>query len=160
MLKQVELLEQFEELAQWYAALTGSEQGWRTPIGEGKWCPAEVVAHLVKWDEYLLTTVLPAASSTIGQVEFPDHDTYNAVSLVYARSGISAAELLQEACKTRADLVQELRNLTEEQLFRAIPVNGHTHCPQTNTPYSLGYLIWEFIQHDGHHRKQVEASIR
>lgn len=160
MLKQVELLEQFDSLAQWYAAMTGAEQGWHTPIGEGKWCPAEIVAHLMKWDEYLITTVLPVASSINGQVEFPDHDSYNAVSSAYACSGISAAILLKEARKTRADLVQKLRDLTEQRFFQSITVNGHTHCPQTNTPYSLGYLIWEFIQHDSHHRKQVEVSIR
>lgn len=160
MYKQTELVAQFDELAQWYAALTGGEQGWSMPIGEGKWCPAEIVAHLMKWDEYLLPAVLPEALKINGRVEFPDHDQYNAASSAYARSGRSSAALLEEARHTRSKLVKELRKLTEEQFTKPITVNGLTHCPQTNTPYSLAYLIWEFIQHDGHHRKQIEANIR
>ncbi|MBW7475462.1 DinB family protein [Paenibacillus oenotherae] len=156
--KRDELIQQLSELAQWYASLASIGQGWHRPIKEDKWCAAEIVAHLMKWDEYLLADVLPQVSAASGgSVQFPDHDNYNAASSAYARSGISPSALLQQAGETRGELVRRLGGMTEEQFFRPIAVNGYTNCPRTGSLYSLGYLLWEFISHDGHHREQIET---
>lgn len=160
MNKQHELIQQLGELTLWYSSLSNItlEVVWHSPIREGKWCLAEIVAHLMRWDEYLITIVLPEAVSN-GKVEFPEHDMYNAASSEYARSGMPPAALLKEAIEKRDRLMRKLSEMTEQQIFQPITVNGYTHCVQTKSPYSLGYLILEFIQHDGHHRKQVEEFL-
>jgi hypothetical protein len=84
---------------------------------------------------------------------------FNAASAAYARSGISSATLLNQAIETRESLVRKLSEMTEQHFSQPTKVNGYTHCLQTNSPYSLGYLIWEFIQHDRHHCKQVEGFL-
>jgi hypothetical protein len=93
---------------------------------------------------------------TNGTAEFPNHDLYNAASSAFARSGMSTATLLGQAIETRERLVRKLSEMTEQQFFQPITVNGFTHCMQTKSNYSLGYLIFEFIEHDGYHRKQIE----
>jgi len=160
MNKQNELIQQFGELTVWYSSLPRitPEATWYSPIKENKWCTAEIIAHLGRWDEYLITNVLPEAEKQ-GKVEFPNHDEYNAVSSAYALSGIVPADLLNQAIETRGRLAGKLDEMTEQQFFQPITVNGYTHCPYTNSIYSIGYLIVEFIQHDDHHRKQVEEFL-
>lgn len=160
MNKQFELIQQFGQLTMWYPSLSTitQESRWYSPIKEGKWCLAEIISHLMRWDEYLITVILPEAV-TNGKVEFPDHDQYNAASSAYARSGISPATLLNQAIETRDRLVRKLSEMTEQQFFEPITVNGYTHCPQTQTPHSLGHMTFEFIEHDEHHRKQVDGFL-
>ncbi|MGO4697227.1 DinB family protein [Paenibacillus sp. 2TAB26] len=160
MIKQNELIQQFGSLAPWYSSLSHitPEPAWLNPIKEGKWSAAEIIAHLDRWDQYFITSVLLEAEKN-SNVEFPNHDEYNAASSAYALSGILPSEILNQAIETRQKLVQKLTEMTEQQFFHPITVHGNTHCPQTKAPYSIGYLIFDFIQHDEHHRKQVEEFL-
>lgn len=40
-----------------------------------------------------------------------------------------------------------------------VTVNGVENCPHTDTPYSLLYIIYEFIEHDIHHKNQILSAI-
>lgn len=88
---------------------------------------------------------------------FPDFDTYNQKASVYAKSGVSQSQLIQEAVQTRDLLVTELKAMPAEQRQRHLMVNRVSHCPHTDQPYSLAYIIEEFTQHDHHHKLQIES---
>ncbi|PGA01271.1 DinB family protein [Bacillus wiedmannii] len=149
------IIHDFNEYSIWLNTLKGmKEELWMNPISEGKWTIGEIVSHIMNWDECLLTKVLPSVREGQG-MEFPDFDTYNKLASNYAKSGISKMRLLEEAKAKRELLVKELRLLHDEKLKKPLTANGVSHCPHTGTPYSLIYIIKEFIEHDNHHKIQV-----
>jgi hypothetical protein len=74
----------FEEFAAWLRSLQMEPAFWERPIAEGKWEVRDVIAHLLHWDEYLLTHTLPAVRRG-KNIQFPDFDTYNHASLRYRK---------------------------------------------------------------------------
>ena len=149
------IIEQFYQYATWLDMLAEKDETFMyEPIEEGKWSVAEIIAHITKWDEHLLEVVLPAVRSGEGMT-FPDFEPFNRQASDYAASGISLAELLAHAKSARRLLVKELKEMPLNQLTLMLPSNGETHCPFTGTPYSLLYVVEEFIQHDHHHQRQV-----
>lgn len=120
----------------------------------GKWTVSEIISHIMNWDDYLLRETLSSVRNGQG-MEFPDFDTYNKLASNYAKSGISKVKLLEEAKAKRELLVKELKLLPDENLKKPLTANGVSHCPHTGTPYSLIYIIKEFIDHDNHHKRQV-----
>ena len=148
------IIGEFEQYGSWLTELdTLDESGWRTPISEGKWSVGEVIAHIMKWDQHLMS-IIPAVRKGEG-MEFPEFDPFNKEASDYARSGISKSELLHEAKETREQLVCELNNLPSDVLAKPQTANGETHCPYTGSPYSLLYTIKEFTDHDSHHKQQI-----
>ncbi|WP_256441035.1 MULTISPECIES: hypothetical protein [unclassified Exiguobacterium] len=37
--------------------------------------------------------------------------------------------------------------------------NGTTHSPHDGVPYTLAYIVTEFIEHDRHHQQQVGSIL-
>jgi hypothetical protein len=147
----------FEEFAAWLRSLQMEPAFWERPIAEGKWEVRDVIAHLLHWDEYLLTHTLPAVRRG-KNIQFPDFDTYNHASLRYRE--LSQQDVLNQAAATREQLVYELRNMQVDALCAHISVNNVSHDAHTGAPYSLLYVIDEFIHHDRHHQKQVLSVIQ
>lgn len=131
---------------------------WFKPIAEGKASTAEIISHLMKWDRYLITTAIPAVQSGEGVV-FPSFDPFNSAAYEYAKSGISKNQLLAEFLSTREELCGLLLGVGEEVLRKHTTANGVEICPHTGTPYSLLYITQEFIDHDNHHKNQIEHAI-
>ncbi|RKF52579.1 hypothetical protein BCY92_06035 [Bacillus wiedmannii] len=149
------IINDFNEYSIWLNTLKGmKEELWVAPILEGKWTISEIISHIMNWDDYLLCETLSSVRHGQG-IEFPDFDTYNKLASNYAKSGISKVKLLEEAKAKRELLVKELRLLPDENLKKPLTANGISHCPHTGTPYSLMYIIKEFIDHDNHHKRQV-----
>ena len=132
---------------------------WFKPIAEGKWSVSEIIAHIMNWDNHLLTEVIPSVQNEKG-IEFPDFDTHNKKASNYAKSGISQSKLLEEAKDIREQLVKEFNELPTEKLKRPVTANGATHCPHTGTPYSLIYIVKEFTDHDNYHQRQIIQFLR
>jgi hypothetical protein len=40
-----------------------------------------------------------------------------------------------------------------------VTANGVANCPNTGTPYSLLYIIYEFIEHGNYHKNQILSVI-
>lgn len=155
MSEEKNIIDQFSQYSSWLSTLEGiNEELWSRPIAKGKWSISEIIAHITNWDNHLLSEVIPAVKNGQG-MEFPDFDTYNKEASNYVKSGKSQSELLEEAKRTREQLVRELHALPTETLNKATTSNDVTHCPHTGTPYSLLYIIKEFIDHDNHHKKQI-----
>jgi uncharacterized damage-inducible protein DinB len=149
------IIKAFSNYSSWLHSLENLDENlWSNPITEGKWSVSEIIAHITNWDNHLLSEIIPSVRKGEG-MEFPDFDSYNKKASDYAKSGISPSKLLEEAKNTRNLLVKELYEVPTEVLNRPLPSNGVTHCPHTGTPYSLQYIITEFIDHDIHHQRQI-----
>lgn len=132
---------------------------WSKPIAKDKWSVSEIIAHIINWDNHLLSEVIPSVRNEKG-MEFPDFDTHNKKASDYAKSGISQSKLLEEAKDTRELLVKELKELPTEKLNKPLTANSVTHCPHTGTPYSLIYIVKEFTDHDNHHKGQIQQFLK
>lgn len=127
------------------------------PIQEGKWTVSEIIAHILKWDEHLSDQVIPAVLDGEG-MEFPEFGPFNERAAAYART-ITPGELIENAQDTRAHLISRLLELPKEVLERPVTSNGETNCPHTGLPYTLIYIVGDFINHDTHHRKQIDGFL-
>ncbi|MUT67275.1 DinB family protein [Paenibacillus sp. NEAU-GSW1] len=153
-----ETIHRYKELIEWMDTLRDLDDNtWLTPIAEGKATAAEIVSHLKNWDHYLINTIIPSIKNGEGMV-FPEFDSFNQKAYEYARSGISKNHLLDEFKQTRLELIEVLLS-NPDIATKHVAVNGVVNCPHTDTPYSLLYIIHEFIEHDLHHKNQILSVI-
>ncbi len=151
------VLEDFQHYSPWLSLLEDmEEETWTMPIAPDKWSCGEIITHITKWDNYLLSDVIPSIK-LCEDMSFPEFDSFNAAAAAYARSGLSKDELLQQARETRERHIIELYELPAELLYKPVSSNGETHCPHTGTPYSLLFIITDFTWHDRHHQEQIET---
>ncbi|MFC0189690.1 DinB family protein [Fictibacillus aquaticus] len=129
-----------------------SEGTWKTPAEAGKWSIGEVVGHILYWDLYLIQEGLPSILNT-QSISFPDHDEYNAKSIMYIE-GKSKTEIVNEALRQRDALLSDLSGLSEEKWENPISINGVT-ADEDSMPYTLKSLMLEFAEHDRHHVNQL-----
>ncbi|MGN1400609.1 MAG: DinB family protein [Bacillus sp. (in: firmicutes)] len=149
------VLDRFNGYSSWLDSLfTLDETSWSEPIATGKWSVSEIIAHIAKWDRHILDKVIPSTLTGKG-MEFPEFDSFNKAAAEYAKAGITKEALLEEAKNVRESLVKRLAGLSTAVLQQPLPSNGVTHCPHTGVPYSLIYIIDEFISHDQHHKEQI-----
>lgn len=146
----------FQGMADWIEGLRDvDDEIWIKPTATEKWSIAEILSHLMFWDRYLISDVLPSVVK--GQeVSFPAFDSYNQRAADYVRSGLSKTELIEEAILVRDRLVLELLEMPADLRNKHVLVNGDAHCPRTAVPYTLSYLVHEFYEHDQHHKAQIE----
>ncbi|WP_078543766.1 DinB family protein [Litchfieldia alkalitelluris] len=123
-------------------------------INEGKWSPKEVIAHIYRWDIFLMEKGIPEIIKDY-KINFPSHDQYNAESVVFSKT-VDFKTLLKMTAELRIKFVQMLSELN---LDKQIRVNGFTHDPHTNQEYTLKYLITGFVEHDQHHFKPLEKCL-
>ena len=154
-----DILETYRSTIQWTIRLDGLDDSiWFNPIAEGKASIAEIISHLRNWDRYLIENAVPAARRGDGIV-FPEFDPFNSLAYDYAKSGISPKQLLEEFRSTRMELCDWLLELGEDTLGKHVTANGVALCPHTGTPYSLLYILQEFIEHDNHHKTQMDTAL-
>ncbi|MFT4416405.1 DinB family protein [Fredinandcohnia humi] len=150
------IISSFKEYSSWIDTLKNVDDHiWKTPIAADKWSVREIIAHITNWDKYLLSDILPSIRRG-EKISFPEFEPFNKIASDYAKSGVTKQDILNEAKDTRELLVKELNELPFETVTKHILVNEVTHCPHTGTPYSLLYVVQEFIDHDRHHQKQVQ----
>lgn len=153
-----ETIHRYREFIEWTDTLNDLDDSiWFTPIAEGKVTVAEIISHLQNWDQYLINTIIPAIKNGEGMV-FPEFGPFNQIAYEYARSGISKKDLLDEFKQTRMQLT-EIMLAEPDVATKHVTANGVEICPNTGTPYSLLYIIYEFIEHDLHHKNQILSVI-
>ncbi len=135
------VIEQFRGLTEWSDTLEGlSDAVWFKPIAEGKASTAEIIAHLMRWDRYLITDVIPTVRGG-GDIAFPDFDAFNAESYKYAKSGVSKNELLDELHAAREELCRLLLDADVDTREKMLPI------------------VVDFIEHDNHHKSQIVTAV-
>lgn len=149
-------LHHLNSLISWYKSLPNDNKLMNKPIGEGKFSVKEIIAHLYRWDEYLINVGIPSILEN-GNIEFPNFNDYNNESAkLVAENGIE--EVIEHATKTREKLVKIFKD-NEQYSHKKISMNGHTHIPNSEKPYTFYYLIEDFSEHDQHHKQQIEEFL-
>ncbi|WP_177167837.1 DinB family protein [Marininema mesophilum] len=124
---------------------TVSTDQWMKPIGEGKWSPLEIVAHLHFWDRYLIEERLPEIEPDgAGSLEIED---INLKASLWTRSGVSCEEVIEQFLEFRGQLLRFLEGMPDADWDRMVRIGNHT--------ISLAEYILEAIDHDEHHREQL-----
>ncbi|WP_171652701.1 DinB family protein [Paenibacillus foliorum] len=133
------------------------DDAWYEPISIGKASIAEIIGHLMNWDQYLTTNVVPAVRED-GKIVFPEFDSFNKLGYAFAKQ-VTKNQLIADFVRTRKQLSAILEELPAEVINRPTSANGASNCPHTGEPYTLLYIIKEFIEHDEHHRKQIHSFV-
>ncbi|MDF2947554.1 MAG: hypothetical protein K0S51_2233 [Bacillales bacterium] len=127
-------------------------QRFDIPIAEGKMTIKETIAHIYRWDEFLLETAIPLFVSERA-VSFLNFDEFNYNSIKFAET-ITTNELLELTKLTRTKLIDEFKKL-DTLLVEKITING-----KSDEKYNLLYLIDDFVEHDTHHLNQIYEFVR
>ena len=149
-----EQLFELNSLINWYKSLPLNDlELMNKPIAEGKFSVKEIIAHLYRWDEFLLNFGIPSIIES-GKIDFPNFHDYNHESAeLVSEKGIE--EVITLAIKTRENLVTCFDH-HQEFAQKEISMNGKTHIPNTDQHFTFYYLIEDFSEHDRHHKKQIE----
>lgn len=134
------IIEQFRGSTAWAGKLSElNDDVWFRPIADGKASTAEIIAHLMRWDRYLIAELVPSVQGG-GDIAFPEFDAFNAESYKYAKSGVSRGQLLEELRATREELCDLLLKVDEDTREKMLPI------------------VVDFIEHDIHHKSQIEGA--
>jgi hypothetical protein len=149
-----EVIEQYRALVPWVLSLQTMEDSlWLEPIAEGKWSTGEIIAHLTVWDRFVLEKRLPymkpGAELTFGK---EDVQAINESAASYARFHASKATIIDEFANMREALLQHLNEIEENDFLAEFRIN--------EKPRTLSRYIQGLIEHDEHHRKQIEDFLQ
>jgi hypothetical protein len=118
------------------------------PIQEGKWSKAAIITHIMFWDRFFYQERLPhmlkgenLVGITADQVE-----EMNKEADLYAHSGKSLQELINEAVKYRQKIIDALQDKDLSITFTI-----------RDKKISLNDYINGEAEHDEHHLKQLQV---
>ncbi|EPE62632.1 ClbS/DfsB family four-helix bundle protein [Exiguobacterium sp. SH3S2] len=152
------VIDEFASYTKWLNTLTElDETTWESSISTNKWSIKTIVLHIAHWDNHLLSVIIPAVKDGEGMI-FPEFDSFNARATQKAKR-LSGENVLQLAKTSRSSLVEALTSLSQETLTSQTTANGATHCPHQGVPYTIAYIVTEFIEHDRHHQRQIDAVL-
>jgi len=125
------------------------DETWFEPLGEGKWSIHDIVAHIMKWDEYFNQVTFPSLTPSERPElnEHPDYLGYNEQSVRYGRTR-TRAQIVEETLRNRQLLMENLDRLEEDKFLAVYPGARQ---------FTLeSYLRAFFSSHDRHHMKQIQ----
>ncbi|TCI67722.1 MULTISPECIES: DinB family protein [unclassified Exiguobacterium] len=158
MTKTSDVIDEFASYIDWLNTLSGLDESmWEKSIATDKWSIKAIVLHIAHWDNHLLNVIVPAVKTGEAMI-FPEFDSFNARATQKAKR-LSGENVLQLAKTSRSSLIETLQSLSQETLTSHTTANGVTHCPHHGVPYTLAYIVTEFIEHDRHHQQQVDAIL-
>ncbi|SFC59013.1 DinB superfamily protein [Bacillus sp. 491mf] len=121
-----------------------------SPIYEGKWSPAAIIAHFMYWDRYILEERFEGMmNGELLQKSNMNVDNMNRLAKEYAHSGINKVQLIQEVCKTRQRLFDLL---VDRNLGITFKIGSNE---MTVNEYFKG-----MVEHDNHHIKQIMEFLK
>lgn len=158
MTKTSGVIDEFASYIDWLNTLSGlDELTWEKSIATDKWSIKAIVLHIAHWDNHLLNVVIPAVKNGEEMI-FPEFDSFNARATQKAKH-LSGEKVLRLAKTSRGSLIETLRSLRQETLTAHTTANGATHSPHDGVPYTLAYIVTDFIEHDRHHQQQVDGVL-
>jgi hypothetical protein len=139
-------------LVKWSRSLKNiSYDLWFQPFHEGAWGIADVIAHFISWDKFMMEN---RVSYLLRNEDFPkinvDAEAINKEASNYARSGISKEDLIDEFISVREELVAQLEKIQPEKFDQPCPGKEHI----TLSEYFVG-----MIDHDLKHKEQIESHV-
>lgn len=98
----------------WVCMLTNmSDSFWFQPFREGGWGTADVISHFISWDKFVIENrIKPLIKEEALPKIKVDVQAMNDAASLYARSGISKEDLIEECISMREELVSLLEKIS------------------------------------------------
>lgn len=126
------------------------EEKWRMKIEEGKWTVAEIIGHLIPWDEFVLNNRLPYLFSVQELPIGPDVKTLNATSAGKAREQEKKV-IINDFISVRSELLQKIEGIPDTRWNEEITIG--------QTKLNLYDYFKGLAEHDLHHFNQIKDKI-
>lgn len=146
-----EIIQHHQQFMNWIQKLGEiPETQWRTPIAHEKWTVAEVVGHLVPWDEFVLHKRIPYFLTGETLPAAPNPKVVNELGARGARMEDSKVTI-SRFLSTRQQLMEEIRQIEEPLLEQEITIG--------NTKIRLSDYFTDLANHDIHHADQIKRLL-
>jgi [ribosomal protein S5]-alanine N-acetyltransferase len=144
------IINQKRETAAWslkYKQL--SDDLWFKPFKEGSWGAAEVISHLIFWDQFVIDSRLKPylLNGQQPQVDV-DVQSVNDKAAEFARK-VSKENLIDQFVSTRDELTGYLQEMPEDVFLQKVPGKSITW-----DEYFQG-----LAEHDNRHKRQIEDHV-
>ncbi|MBF7156163.1 MULTISPECIES: DinB family protein [Bacillus] len=148
-MKKENILEEKLNIIEWCQTLKEVHDDiWFQSFKNGTWGIADVISHFIIWDDFVIKYRIPYFLSAKSIPYIPtDVEEMNNSAIIYARSGISREELINQFSYTRKQLVDEIER---------IPVYNFNDDFQIGTKkVRLNHYFSSLIQHDLKHKEEI-----
>lgn len=146
------ILKEYSSLPEWLhqTVRNVSDETFFIPIKPSKWSSAEIISHLRAWDMFLLEDRLPYIRKEARLDKLSVHiEDINSEAAKYARSGVSKEDLVEETITVRQEVVASLQEFTPEEWEYTFYIDNYPMC--------LTSYIKGLVEHDHHHKLQIEV---
>ena len=149
--KKITVINHYGKTIEWVNRLRKlPDDSWRTPIGEGKWTIAEVIGHLIPWDEFVLVQRIPYLLNAVALPKSPEVELVNQQAAELSRIR-SKGDTINQFIEIRKSLIEEIRNIPDELWGHNLSVGGKS--------ISLIDYFAGLMEHDHHHFSQIHEIV-
>jgi uncharacterized damage-inducible protein DinB len=130
-----------------------NDKTWTAPITENKWSIKEIIGHIMAWDKYMLEeAILKIKTNQPVTIENLNIDEFNknAVESIKAKE---KDEIIRQTLHFRTEIIKNLALIAEEKFF-------NNFIDSSGNYFSLHNYLEEYIQHDEHHKQQIEEFLK
>ncbi|MBP3972234.1 DinB family protein [Bacillus sp. SM-B1] len=152
-MKKENILEEKLNIIEWCQTLKEvPDDIWFQSFKIGSWGIADVISHFIIWDDFVMKYRIPYFLSAQSIPYIPtDVEEMNKSAIIYARSGISREELINQFSYTRKQLVDEIER---------IPAYNFNNDFQIGTKkVMLNHYFSSLIQHDLKHKEEINQFL-
>ncbi len=128
-----------------------SEDQWRTKVGEDKWTVAEVIGHLIPWDEFVLRNRIPYLFTDDNLPKGPEAGTTNEKSATKAREREKKVTI-ESFISVRTELTKAIDEIPSACWEKELAIGQNR--------LSLYKYFEGLAKHDVHHFEQVKSVIQ
>ncbi|TCW57936.1 DinB family protein [Bacillus thuringiensis] len=148
-MKKENILEEKLNIIEWCQTLEEvPDDIWFQSFKNGSWGIADVISHFIIWDDFVMKYRIPYFLSAQPVPHFPtDVEEMNKGATIYARSGISREELINQFSYTRKQLVDEIERIPA--------YNFHNDFQIGTKKVRLNHYFSSLIQHDLKHKEEI-----
>ncbi|MEK4182539.1 DinB family protein [Bacillus sp. FSL K6-1145] len=145
------VIKHYEHTLEWVQSLTElTDKEWRRAIADGKWSIAEIIAHFVPWDEFILHDRLKEFWNDRALCKAPDVHEMNIQSAERARHE-ERSETIGRFFAIRTELLQEMKKIEASRWTTPFLIG--------QTELTLSSYFQGLIKHDLHHMEQVKQAL-
>lgn len=145
------VIDHYEHTLEWVQSLAEvTDEEWRHAIADGKWSIAEIIAHFVPWDEFILHDRLKEFWSDRALCKAPDVHEMNRQSAERARHE-ERSETIGRFIAVRTKLLQEMKKIEASRWTTPFLIG--------QTELTLSSYFQGLIKHDLHHMEQVKQAL-
>ncbi|AKU31599.1 DinB family protein [Bacillus sp. FSL R5-0820] len=145
------VIKHYEHTLEWVQSLTKvTEEEWRSAIAEGKWSIAEIIAHFVPLDEFILHDRLKEFWNEQALPQAPDAHEMNQQSAERARKE-ERSETIGRFIAVRTKLLQEMKKIEASRWNTSFLIG--------QTELTLSSYFQSLIKHDLHHMEQIKKVL-